>query len=121
MRDFLDITKALAEENRLRILWMLKDNELCVCQIVEILNLAPSTVSKHLAILSQARLIDFCKRGRWVYYRLCCDDLRPEVCSACDWVYASLANDPQILADQTKLKELLKLDPEELCRIQAER
>jgi ArsR family transcriptional regulator, arsenate/arsenite/antimonite-responsive transcriptional repressor len=121
MREFMDISKALAEENRIRILWMLKDTELCVCQIVEVLNLAPSTVSKHLAILNQARLTDFSKRGRWVYYRLCCDNSRPETVSACHWVYTSLVDDPQILADQVKLKELLTLNPEDLCRIQAER
>lgn len=121
MRDFMEVAKALAEENRIRILWLLKDQELCVCQILEVLNLAPSTVSKHLSVLYQARLIDSNKKGRWVYYRLCCGDVRPEACAACDWVFESLAKDPQIRADQKKLKEIIKVDPEDLCRLQAER
>lgn len=121
MRDFMEIAKALAEENRVRILWLLKDQELCVCQILEVLNLAPSTVSKHLSLLYQARLIDSSKKGRWVYYRLSCENIRPEACSACDWVFTTLAKDPQIQADQKKLKTILSMDPEALCRIQAER
>ena len=48
--------------------------ELCVCQIVELLGLAPSTVSKHLAILKQARLVDSRKEGRWMFYRLADED-----------------------------------------------
>ena len=58
MRDLMAVTKALADENRVRILMALEPKELCVCQIVELLDLAPSTVSKHMAILKQARLVD---------------------------------------------------------------
>ena len=45
MREFLNITKALADENRVRTLLALRQGELCVCQITELLALAPSTVS----------------------------------------------------------------------------
>jgi ArsR family transcriptional regulator len=58
MRDVISIAKALSDENRVRIVGMLDGRELCVCQVIELLALAPSTVSKHLAILKQARLID---------------------------------------------------------------
>ena len=51
MRDLMAVIKALADENRVRILMTLGPKELCVCQIVELLGLAPSTVSKHMAIL----------------------------------------------------------------------
>ena len=70
MRKFLNITKALSDEGRVRVLMFLREGELCVCEIVEMLGLAPSTVSKHLAILQQAELIDSRKDGRWIYYRL---------------------------------------------------
>jgi len=69
MREFMDVTKALADGNRVRALMSLKDRELCVCQIIELLGLAPSTVSKHMAILRQARLVDGRKEGRWIHYR----------------------------------------------------
>ena len=73
MFEFLNITKALAEENRLRILLALDGAELCVCQLVELLELAPSTVSKHMSVLRQARLVESRKDGRWMHYRLADD------------------------------------------------
>jgi DNA-binding transcriptional ArsR family regulator len=51
MKDVLAIAKALADENRTRVLMFLRAGELCVCQIMEMMGLAPSTVSKHLNIL----------------------------------------------------------------------
>ena len=74
MRDLMAVIKALADENRVRILMALGPKELCVCQIVELLGLAPSTVSKHMAILKQARLVDSRKEGRWMFYRLAEED-----------------------------------------------
>lgn len=70
MKALLDITKALADENRVRVIGGLRGGELCVCQIVELLDLAPSTVSKHLSILRQAGLVEVRKDGRWAYCRL---------------------------------------------------
>jgi DNA-binding transcriptional ArsR family regulator len=49
---------------------MLTSGELCVCQVTEVLQLAPSTVSKHMSILRQAGLVEARKEGRWIYYRL---------------------------------------------------
>jgi len=68
--DFLTIVKALADENRLRVLCALRDREVCVCEITALLKLAPSTVSKHMAVLRQAHLVEGRKDGRWMYYRL---------------------------------------------------
>ena len=70
MESVLAITRALADENRVRALLVLDGRELCVCQLIEFLGLAPSTVSKHMTILRQARLIEGRKKGRWMNYRL---------------------------------------------------
>ncbi len=51
MREFMNITKALADETRVRMLMALREGELCVCQITELFGFAPSTVSKHLSVL----------------------------------------------------------------------
>lgn len=118
MRHFMDIAKALAEENRVRILCLLQHQELCVCQIIEVLALAPSTVSKHLSILYQARLIDSHKKGRWVYYHLASKDVSKEIYSAYQWVFNALKTDKQIQQDTQALKHVLKVDPEELCKTQ---
>jgi ArsR family transcriptional regulator len=68
--DYLNIFKALSDENRLRILLMLKQRPLCVCEIHEVLNIALSTISAHLKLLKNAGLIEDEKDGRWVIYRL---------------------------------------------------
>lgn len=120
MRDLLAITKALADENRLRALALLEGNELCLCQIVEVLGLASSTVSRHMSILHQARLVETRKQGRWAYFRLAEGDAPRAAQEAIDMVLASLNTDKQGKADQKALKAVLKIEPEELCRRQGE-
>ncbi len=122
MRDVLAVTKALADSNRLRILCALTRGELCVCQIVELLRLAPSTVSKHLSVLYQARLIESRKDGRWMYYRLPDrEGASPGIVAALSWVCESLAGNPQIRDDTKSLKAILCLAPEVLCHDQMKR
>ncbi len=116
MLAFMNITKALADENRVRALLALEAQELCVCQLIELLELAPSTVSKHMSVLRQARLVDGRKDGRWMYYRLAGDQASADIKEALKWVCRSLANDPQVRKDAGRLKEILKIDPKELCR-----
>src|ERR1035437_10616642 len=99
MRDFLNITKALSDENRVRALLALRGGELCVCQIIEMLGLAPSTVSKHMTILAQADLIECRKSGRWRYYRLTGPKASPAVRATNRWVTALLKNDPEAVRD----------------------
>lgn len=65
MRELLLVMKALGDPSRLRIVAALEGRELCLCQIVELVGLATSTVSRHMAILEQARLVDARKEGRW--------------------------------------------------------
>jgi len=115
MFEFLNITKALAEENRVRILLALDSQELCVCQLIELLELAPSTVSKHMAVLRQARLVDARKEGRWMYYRLASDGSPAAVKEAIAWVKKSLMDNERICKDAKRLNEILKIDREILC------
>jgi ArsR family transcriptional regulator, arsenate/arsenite/antimonite-responsive transcriptional repressor len=118
MRDLMAVIKALADENRVRILMALDPKELCVCQIVELLGLAPSTVSKHMAILKQARLVDSRKEGRWMFYRLAEDDVPAEAKRMTSLVAQLLADDPQAREDAKQLRRILKMDRDDLCRKQ---
>ena len=115
MYDFINIAKALSDENRVRALMLLSQGELCVCQLIEMLRLAPSTVSKHMSILRQARLVEGRKEGRWMYYRLADEDPPKEAIQAIRWVQNSLAKDKQILADARQVKRVCKIDKDELC------
>ena len=116
MRDFIAITKALADESRVRMLLALEAHELCVCQVVELVGLAPSTISKHLSVLKQARLIENRKNGRWVWYRIADSASGTAVLRAIAWARDSVAEDWQIRQDRDRLREILDIDPEELCK-----
>ena len=113
-----EIDALLADKNRLRVLCALRGRELCVCQITEFLGLAPSTVSKHMSILHQARLVDSRKEGRWSYYRLAGDDAAAPVRAALAWTISSLSSTSRIREDAKALKQILKCHPGELCRKQ---
>lgn len=118
MKSVLQITKALADRQRVRMLMLLRGGELCVCQIIAVLDLAPSTISKHLSILSAAGLVEHRKDGRWAYYRLAGGSAAFATQSALDWVMRSLRNDEAVAHDAKKLSTVLRCDPEVLCRQQ---
>ena len=115
MRHLVRTTKALADESRIRILGALRGNELCVCQLIELLGLAPSTVSKHLSILRNARLIDSRKQGRWMYYRVAGEDAPEQIAHALKWVFDAFEKTDQQAKDKLRLEEIQKIDPEVLC------
>ncbi len=115
MREFMGVAKGLSDANRARILMVLRGGELCVCQIVALLNLAPSTVSKHLAILHQARLIESRKEGRWIFYSLPGKSAPSCVRGCLRWVESCLERDDQIVRDAKRLKEIWKMDIGKLC------
>ena len=116
MIEFIEKTKAISDPNRVRALMALRGRELCVCRIIELLQLAPSTVSKHLTILKQAGLIEGRKEGRWMHYRLP-DDKSSEACKTLEWVFQSLEGSQQIETDEIRLTEIINTDIEELTRI----
>ncbi len=70
MRKLVKVFKALSDSNRIRILKMLEEKPMCVCDIKDVLGLANSTVSKHLSLLRDAEFISDEKDGKWVYYSL---------------------------------------------------
>jgi len=119
MRELIALAKALTDEHRLRALAALRDRELCLCQLVELLELAPSTVSRHMSMLQQVRLVDARKQGRWTYFRLAGDEAPVAAKNAAAWVFESLVRGTQARDDARRLKQILKTDPETLCRKQS--
>lgn len=105
--------KAMAHPARLRILAMLRSGELCACQITAVLQLAPSTISAHLADLRRAGLIDERKDGRWVYSVLATSEWAHRLLTP---LWKELADDPRILDDAAILQRLRTVSLEKLCR-----
>ncbi|WP_238881830.1 metalloregulator ArsR/SmtB family transcription factor [Clostridium sp. YIM B02551] len=68
--DLVQVMKALSDETRIRILNILKDEELCVCEIEVILNINQSNASRHLNKLTNAKILDYYKVTKYVYYKI---------------------------------------------------
>ncbi|MFH1412465.1 MAG: metalloregulator ArsR/SmtB family transcription factor [bacterium] len=70
LKDVVDFLKAISEENRLKILCILRKQELCVCEIWQILDLPQNLVSHHLKVLKNFGLVKSKKEGARVIYSL---------------------------------------------------
>ena len=114
MNEVVNIFKALSDSNRIRILKMLETRLLCVCEIREVLNLANSTVSKHLSILKEVGLIGDEKEGKWVNYHLNIYPADSNMQSIQQLIQNWLQDDKQIKTDQEKIASL---DRYQLCKL----
>ncbi|MBP2666167.1 MAG: transcriptional regulator, ArsR family [Firmicutes bacterium] len=68
--DIVEVLKSLGEPMRLRIINLLREDTLCVCDLEKVMNITQSNASRHLAVLRRARLIIGEKKAQWVYYSL---------------------------------------------------
>lgn len=107
MRDYESVLKAAGDPARARILKLLEGRELCVCELIEILDLSQSTVSGHLSILKNAGLVKDRKSGRRAHYSIANrkhnDYSLPMLALMLGW----LEDDPQIRSDKRKLATML--------------
>ena len=108
MFNLITIAKALSDENRIRIVMALRGRELCVCQVTGLLDLSPSTTSKHLSILRQARLIDSNKKGKWVYYTVP-EKAHPILMQAVAFVVNAVKDSARIQEDERHIREVIEL------------
>lgn len=115
MKSVLAVMKALSDRNRVRLLCALRGGELCVCQLIELVGLAPSTVSKHMSLLSQAELVESRKQGRWVYYGLPQDPTAAWPGRLANEVFDALKADGTIAQDEERLRKIRTRNLEELC------
>ncbi|MDF2962353.1 MAG: ArsR family transcriptional regulator [Paenibacillus sp.] len=74
IQDMAENLKLLGDKNRLTILIMLKEKEMCVCDIADLLETSQPNASQHLRKLKAAGLLKESKRGQWVYYSLNIED-----------------------------------------------
>ena len=117
LRDYEAVLKAAADPNRARVLKMLEQGELCVCQIVAVLGLSGSTVSKHLSLLLAAGLVDERKTGRWVHFRLAESARNEYATPLLSLVHKWLREDPVVRADVERVARVRQISVEELCSL----
>lgn len=110
--DLVEAAKAMGHPTRLRMLAMLAGGELCVCQMIAVLEVAPSTVSQHLSVLAHAGLVTERKEGRLVFYRL-----RPDGPGAAllPPMLGELASDPTAKQDARLVGRLRRVPVAKLC------
>ena len=116
LKQTTKIAKALADENRIRILCLLKNKkDLCVCEITGIIGLAQPTISSHLKLLENADLIESFKDRLWVNYNISSslDSFSSEFIEV---LYKNLKNDKQIKIDEENAK---KINRDAICRKKA--
>ncbi|KRF18619.1 ArsR/SmtB family transcription factor [Paenibacillus sp. Soil787] len=74
IEKMVETLKLLSDKTRLTILLLLEEKELCVCELVEILQTSQPNVSQHIRKLKDGGLVKEAKKGQWVYYSLAIDD-----------------------------------------------
>jgi ArsR family transcriptional regulator len=102
MKKIAQKFKALSDETRLRILALLRNGEMCVCDLMAILDLPQSTVSRHLAYLRNVGWVEDRRQGVWMYYQLLEGDdaFSAELCAL---LKHHLADVPQAVRDREAL------------------
>ena len=93
--------KALADRTRLRIINLIGRGEICVCFFVEVLRLRQSAISRHLAYLRKAGVVETRRDGKWVHYRIA-NLADPDAAHVFDEVRAWLMRDKEMQRDRER-------------------
>ncbi len=115
LRDARKVFAALPDETRLRLLCALRQGELCVCRLIDLVALAPSTVSKRLSLMLDAGLLDARKDGRWVYSRLADRTDFPMFGKNAPKIFQCLEKSETVRADDRRLRAICKNKREVAC------
>lgn len=108
MWSLVQILKAISDDTRLRCLAAIRGREICLCHLTELLEMAPSTISKHLSLLKAAGLLTYRKDGRWVHYRWASAGASSPVVDVLSCLDGLLAADPRAQQDQARLTLILE-------------
>jgi len=113
MKTFVKVMKALSDPNRVKILKLLQEKVMCVCELQSAIGISQPSVSKHLKILEEAGLVDYRKEGLWVNYFLSDGNHSPYAASLLGNIKHWLDDDPQIVE---LVKKVPFLNREEICK-----
>jgi ArsR family transcriptional regulator len=111
MRQLTKVFKALSDETKLRILKILQErNEICVCEIMQALNISQSRASRNLGILKNAGFITDRREGLWVYYSINKEKINEYHIAVNKLVKDWLNDEKIILEDRKRLEKAVKLN-----------
>jgi len=112
MRNIVTFSRALADPTRWRIIRLVMADALCVCELADILEMPQSSVSSHVQIIRKADLLESEKCGKWTYFRIHRDSLRPIQALA---EFFGNAKDPILEADCVRARERLAIRESSCC------
>jgi len=113
MKAFIKVMKALSDPNRVKILKLLQEKEMCVCEIQGALEISQPNASKHLKLLEDSGLVESRKDGLWVNYSLTNGMSSPYAASLLGNLRHWLNDDPQV---SELIEKVPLLNREELCK-----
>ncbi|WP_320171239.1 metalloregulator ArsR/SmtB family transcription factor [Maridesulfovibrio sp.] len=115
MEKLAECLKALSDPTRLRIIRLLENGELCVCDLMEALDLPQSKVSRHMSFLKNSGWVVGTRKGKWVYYRLA-EIEDPVQSRVLDVLHDELQKFPQAVEDFQRLNCFLKTKKADSCQ-----
>lgn len=115
MKKTANIFKALSDETRLRVLKLLQERELCVCELIQVLDMSQPRISRHLSVLKNAGLVDDRREGKWVYYSLRDGAENKDIKTLLKTMSLLANNDSVVQNDKRNLKKAVRLSETEGC------
>ena len=115
MKKIANIFKALSDDTRLRVIKLLQERELCVCELMQVLDMSQPRISRHMSVLKNAGLVEDRREGKWVHYSLRKETQEKEIKILLDSMVVIANDDAVVKADQKKLKKAVRLGEIKTC------
>lgn len=109
MHQLQEIFKALSDQTRVRILKLLGEEEICVCELMQVFEMPESTISRHMNILKRAGLVSGRRQGKWVHYSLHAAAFNPYAGSVLGLINDLLEDNEIVKKDRESLKRAVKM------------
>ena len=115
LKQYESVLKAVSDPTRVRILKILEGGEMCVCQVIAVIALSQSTISKHLFLLRTAGLIKDRRDKKWIHYSLDGKSGNPYAGTLLRNIRKWLNDDPLILKDRERAAMARDIGPVAIC------
>ncbi|WAC07238.1 MAG: metalloregulator ArsR/SmtB family transcription factor [Thermodesulfobacteriota bacterium] len=115
MKKIANIFKAFSDDTRLRVIKLLQERELCVCELMQVLDMSQPRISRHMSVLKNAGLVDDRREGKWVHYSLKKENQDKKIKILLNAMVVMANDDVVVKADQKKLKKAVRLGEIKTC------
>ena len=109
MKKIANIFKALSDDTRLRMIKLLHERELCVCELMQVLDMSQPRISRHMSVLKNAGLVEDRREGKWVHYSLRKETQGKEIKILLDSMAVIANNEAVVKADKKNLRKAIRL------------